>query len=91
VTALSAKIYEIAGKTVIYSFQSITRSLFSYITRCFIFVFLKAWLSVNQRFSAQNLGHYLGRFLSVMTRFVTRRLVLAMQQTYKQDGNIEKF
>jgi hypothetical protein len=30
-------------------------------------------------------------FLSAMARFVKLRLVLAMQQTHKQDGNIEKF
>jgi len=30
-------------------------------------------------------------FLSVIARLIARRLVLAMQQTYKQDGNIEKF
>jgi hypothetical protein len=36
--------------------------------------FLRAWLSVNQGFSAQNLGHYLGQFLTVIARFITRSL-----------------
>ena len=33
-----------------------------------------AWLSVNQRFSGQNLDHYLGQFFSVTIRFINRSM-----------------
>jgi len=37
-----------------------------------------------------NLGQRVCLFSSVIARLIARRLVLAMQQTYKQDGNIKK-
>jgi len=36
--------------------------------------FANKLFSVNQGFSAQNLGHYLGQFLTVIARFITRSL-----------------
>jgi len=36
--------------------------------------FLRAWLSVNQWFSAQNLGRCLGQFFSVTTRFIAQSM-----------------
>jgi hypothetical protein len=33
-------------------------------------IFSAAWISVNQGFSGRNIGRCLGKFLSVMTRFI---------------------